>query len=60
MEEIWGKFLEKFVDLWKTEHRGDLYAPSYMGPEALDLVHRTYMARLFDDTLGFAAAKMIR
>ena len=64
MEEFWRRFERNFVELWRSEARGDSYpAALFADPgsqAALEAERHAYMARLFADTLGFAGAKMIR
>jgi 5-methylthioribose kinase len=54
----------KFLELWRTETRGDAYpATLFAGSAAemrLEAERRDCMARLFRGTVGFAAAKIIR
>jgi 5-methylthioribose kinase len=63
-EAIWNLFHDKFVDLWKTDGRGDAYPVSLFEDEGsrkrLKNERYAYMQRLWQDTAGFAAAKMIR
>ena len=64
IEEFWNGFRSRFLALWRHEGRGDAYpAVLFDDPVArIRLVREQerYMAGLFRDTLGFAAAKMIR
>jgi 5-methylthioribose kinase len=64
MQQIWIMFREKFLDLWRNNPTGDAYPPSLFqgeaGETALEAERQAYMDRLWDDTVGFAAAKMIR
>lgn len=61
--ETWNLFNKKFTSLW-DEHKdgpGDAYLPEiYNSPEVQLLVKQKYMKDVFDDSLGFGAAKMIR
>ena len=64
VEEIWSKFERKFCSLWDTDLQGD-YLPARLlvGDSRAGVISRVrsgYMARLFDDSLGFAASEMIR
>src|SRR5262245_53189649 len=63
-EQIWTEFRMKLLDLWRTHPTGDAYPSSlFEGPAGrmkLETGRQAYMDRLFQDTLGFAAAKMIR
>ncbi len=64
IESVWMEFARKFVELWRTEAKGDAYPvalfPGKAGAMALEAERQTYMARLFRATVGFAAAKIIR
>ncbi|KAH0732156.1 hypothetical protein KY289_003344 [Solanum tuberosum] len=61
--ETWNCFHQKFLALW-DEHKdgpGEAYLPEiYNNTELRQLVKKKYMKELFEDTLGFGAAKMIR
>jgi 5-methylthioribose kinase len=63
-EEVWIKFSEEFLALWRSHATGDAY-PSILfdndrGKICLEEERLAYMDRLFADSLGFAAAKTIR
>ncbi|WP_420964204.1 S-methyl-5-thioribose kinase [Bradyrhizobium sp. B120] len=64
IEGVWTGFSRKFLELWRNEARGDGYPVSLFDSEAgaarLEAERQAYMARLFQDTVGFAAAKTIR
>jgi 5-methylthioribose kinase len=64
IEGVWTRFAEKFVQLWRGEAKGDAYpAMLFAGPDGaarLETERQAYMKRLFEDTVGFAAAKIIR
>lgn len=64
IEGVWAEFTRKFLALWRTEARGDGYPVELFAGEAgaarLEAERQDYMARLFQDTVGFAAAKTIR
>lgn len=61
---IWQGFHDHFLGLWRSEHGGDAYpAPLFegaSGKESLHLAQTEYMRRVFEDTLRFAGATMIR
>jgi 5-methylthioribose kinase len=63
-EETWTRFREKFLALWRDHPTGDAYPPALFegtrGRMILETARQAHMDRLFEDTLGFAAAKMIR
>jgi len=64
VEQVWGEFARKFLALWRSEAKGDAYPislfPGESGAARLEAERQAYMARLFQDTVGFAAAKIIR
>lgn len=64
IENVWTGFSREFLELWRTESHGDAYPPALFPGEAgaarLEAERQAYMARLFADTVGFAAAKIIR
>lgn len=62
--EIWTKFEHKFSALWHEQLRGD-YLPARLltadtRAQVIERVRSAYVARLFEDSLGFAATEMIR
>lgn len=64
VSEIWIKFEQKFSLLWEHELKGD-YLPARLltvetRASVIGRVRGEYMARLFDDSLRFAACEMIR
>jgi 5-methylthioribose kinase len=60
----WTLFDAKFRALWRSHRTGDGYQRALFEDQqdeaALTLAQERYMTRLFEDTLGFAGAKMIR
>jgi 5-methylthioribose kinase len=64
IEQVWTGFAGKFLALWRSEARGDAYPATLfeggVGALRLEAERQAYMARLFADTVGFAAAKTIR
>jgi len=64
VEQVWTEFERKFLELWRNEARGDAYPLTLFegsqGAQRLEAERQAYMARLFADTVGFAAAKTIR
>ena len=64
-EGVWAGFRAKFLALWRSAAAaGDGYpAALFQGPlgaARLDQERKAYLDRLYRDTLGFGAAKMIR
>jgi 5-methylthioribose kinase len=64
IEKVWTEFERKFLALWRTEARGDVYPVSLFAGSAgalhLEAERQRNMDQLFRDTVGFAAAKIIR
>ncbi|WP_024518715.1 S-methyl-5-thioribose kinase [Bradyrhizobium sp. Tv2a-2] len=64
IEKVWTEFERKFLELWRTEARGDAYPTSLFvgsaGALHLEAERQRNMDQLFRDTVGFAAAKIIR
>jgi 5-methylthioribose kinase len=64
IESVWTEFSRKFVELWRAEAHGDAYPAMLFSGKAgaarLEAERQSYMERLFGDTVGFAAAKIIR
>jgi 5-methylthioribose kinase len=64
VEGVWTEFARKFLELWRTEANGDAYPATLFAGEAgaarLEAERQAYMERLFQDTVGFSAAKIIR
>jgi len=64
MEAVWNGFAARFLALWRDHGTGDafqreLFADS-SAEAALESERQAYVARLYADSLGFGAAKMIR
>src|SRR5262245_52027675 len=64
-EALWTEFATRFLSLWNSDAAaGDAYPKALFADEpgrrAFVGLQYGYMRRLFADTLGFAAAKMIR
>lgn len=62
IDETWRLFSEKFIALWNENWGvGDAYVKNvYDSKEVQSLAQKAYMRELFEDTLGYGAAKMIR
>jgi 5-methylthioribose kinase len=64
IENVWTEFAREFLELWRTEAHGDAYPATLFegaaGAARLETERQAYMARLFQDTVGFSAAKIIR
>lgn len=64
LETIWTEFRVKFLALWRENPTGDAYPKSLFegaaGEAQLEAERQAYMDRLWADTVGFAAAKIIR
>jgi 5-methylthioribose kinase len=64
IENVWTEYCRKFIELWRSEGHGDAYPAALFcgqaGAARLEAERHVYMERLFQDTVGFAAAKIIR
>ncbi|WP_315756746.1 MULTISPECIES: S-methyl-5-thioribose kinase [unclassified Bradyrhizobium] len=64
VDQVWSAFAGKFLALWRSEATGDAYPlslfPGEAGTARLEAERQAFMARLFQDAVGFAAAKIIR
>ena len=64
VETVWNEFAGKFLDLWRTDARGDAYPVTLFGGgkggARLEAERLAYMRRLFGDAVGFAGAKINR
>mmetsp|Transcript_20477 Transcript_20477/g.28723 ORF Transcript_20477/g.28723 Transcript_20477/m.28723 type:complete len:408 (+) Transcript_20477:71-1294(+) len=61
IQDTWNTFAFKFVELWDKEHTGDVFCPSFYNTKKdLEKVQQHFLLRLLQDTLGFAAAEIIR
>jgi 5-methylthioribose kinase len=65
LEAVWNGFAERFLALWRAAAgKGDAYPHDLFAEgaaaAALESERQAVMARLFADSLGFGAAKMIR
>ncbi|KAG6545215.1 hypothetical protein Mapa_013327 [Marchantia paleacea] len=63
VSDFWTLFAAKFKSEWDRswDSPGDAYVPAvYNSPEAKELAQKRFIEELFCDSLGFAAAKMIR
>eukprot|EP00249_Psilotum_nudum_P021182 c28009_g1_i1 orf=420-2933(-) len=63
IEKTWTLFERKFISLWTTnwENSGDAYPSGvYKSAVELELAQKRYMKEIFQDSIGFAAAKIIR
>jgi len=61
-EACWNDFARKFLALWDGARDGDAYPAALFvnDTDAYRLARERYMRALLADTIGFAAAKMIR
>ena len=63
-EAVWEGFARRFLELWRAAPAGDAYTASlFLSKDdqiALEKERGRFMRTLFEDTLAFAGAKMIR
>ena len=64
LETFWRRFEGKFLELWRIAGTGDAFVPGLFedegGRRALEVYRIAFMARLLQDSIGFAGAKMAR
>jgi 5-methylthioribose kinase len=64
IEAVWNEFVRKFLELWRNGAKGDAYPAALfageVGAARLEAERQAYLELLFGDTVGFAAAKIIR
>ena len=58
VSRVWDAFAARFGELWRTEHTGDAWPPKMFGEDDAGLA--LVLARIEEDALGFAGAKMAR
>jgi 5-methylthioribose kinase len=63
-EKVWSEFHDRFLALWRAAPSGDAYPASLFASDddraAMEKERGRFLRALFEDTLGFAGAKMIR
>ena len=64
LEAFWNGFERRFLTLWREKGKGDAFTAGLFedaaGARALDHHRAMTMARIFQDSVGFAGAKMAR
>ena len=62
IDETWNKFEIKFIELWKSNQKGDAYTINFFenDKEKFLTEQKKYLSYLFNDSIGFAGAKIIR
>ena len=64
LETFWRRFETKFLELWRMAGTGDAFVPRLFedegGRRALEAYRIAFIARLLQDSVGFAGAKMAR
>lgn len=63
VEKTWAVFENEFRHLWYTERTGELFPPHMFGNDDADETERAlsdYLKDVLEDSIGFAAAKMMR
>lgn len=60
---VWNEFERKFLQLWKDNQNGDAYSQIYFNKKEEDKLYserKIFLKKVLHDSIGFAAAKMIR
>jgi 5-methylthioribose kinase len=64
VQEVWNGFERRFLGLWRRRPEGDAFPTAHFpgpdGERALEAARRSYLRRLFVDSLGYAGTSMIR
>jgi len=64
VQQVWHRFHDRFLDLWRSAHAGDAYPDALFtgasGAESLRTAQKEYMRRIFEDALRFAGATIVR
>ena len=63
INNVWNSFELKFLNLWKSNPNGDVFSSVFFNAkEEIDVENerKIFLKNIFHDSLGFAAAKMIR
>jgi 5-methylthioribose kinase len=64
VKAVWTGFHDRFLALWREANEGDAYSASLFTSEeehsAMEAERKRFMRVLFEDSLAFAGAKMIR
>jgi 5-methylthioribose kinase len=64
LEAFWRGFEARFIELWRNKSTGEAFVAAMFEDEssrrALEAYRTTFMARLLQDSIGFAGAKMAR
>lgn len=57
---IWTEFKKRFLNLWNTQHRGDLYINELVVNGLKEEIQQEFIDNVFRDALGFASVSLIR
>jgi 5-methylthioribose kinase len=62
VSELWTTFAQAFTDLWRERAQGELYSKRLMSdaPQLLEQAIARRLQSLWDQSVGFAACKMLR
>ena len=62
IKTIWIKFEKKFLKLWETKNYGDAYPKVLFKKNSKKMIleKKMYMQNLFEETISYAGAKIIR
>ena len=63
-EQVWSRFRDRFLELWRAAGSGDAYPANLFASEedraTMDKERARFMRLVFEDALAYAGAKMIR
>jgi 5-methylthioribose kinase len=62
VSDLWTTFAQVFADLWREHGHGELYARRLLrdAPQLLESAITLRLQRIWDQSVGFAACKMLR
>ena len=63
INKIWNEFEKKFLNLWQNSKTGDAYSEKFFNSDEqvkIQNERKIFLKKIFHDSIGFAAAKMIR
>ena len=64
IRHVWNGFYDQFMQLWRTENKGEATRPEFFaacgGQAALDLYRRRYLLGVLQDSVGYGGCKMMR
>jgi len=60
VKEVYEKFEAKFLALWDAQQKSALITPGFIDDTTLTAYKKSFMERIFQESIGFAGAKIAR